>query len=157
MKSIVITVCLTLVTVLFLAVSPLQQLPRLLEGRSGSELSLFLTLNGERSRVLQTDGGGSLLWVADGGIGSFAITGGLVYYLENVGTVVCHLCNPGPDQLTWDGGCNSTPSDPNYGFPVPVGGYRWISTRDGTTTLKAVSGSGATATTGCTMPVAIMR
>jgi len=154
MKSIVITICLTLGAVLFLAVAPLEQLPKLLEGRSGSELSLFLTLNGERSRPVQVDGGGLRLVTTDAGLAEVIVSGGSVYYLENVGSTACHLCGPNPDQLTWDGGCNTTVADVNYGFPLPVGGYRWISLRDSTSLLKAVPASGTAA---CTVAVSIMR
>lgn len=122
-------------------------------GRTSSELGLFLILNGERGRTVQADGGGLMLWTADGGMATITVSGGNVYYVENAGSVACHLCTSAAEGLTWDGGCNTTVSDPNYGWPIAVGGYRWISTRDTTTTFRAVPASGST----CSMPVAIMR
>lgn len=126
----------------------------LLTGRTGSELGLFLLLNGERTRSLQADGGGLMLFTSDAGIASVTVTGGSVLLIENPGTNACHLCGPNADS-TWDGGCNTTVSDINYGSPITSsGGQRWVSLRDTTTTLKAVPASGSTT---CTLPVFIMR
>jgi hypothetical protein len=93
-----------------------------------------------------------MLYTADAGMASITVTGGLVYYVENTGSVAFHLCTSGPEG-TWDGGCNTTPGDPNYGSKVAVDGYRWISTRDTTTTFRAVPASG----TSVAAPVSIMR
>lgn len=126
----------------------------LLTGRTGSELGLFLLLNGERTRSVQSDGGGLMLFTSDAGIATATVPGGGVVLVENPGTAACHLCGPLADG-TWDGGCSTTTSDPNYGSPVAAsGGQRWISLRDGTTTLRAVPASGSAS---CAMPVFIMR
>lgn len=128
--------------------------PQPAQARDGSELVLFQKLNGELERPVQSDGGGLLLFVADGGIASVTVSGGGNYYFENTGTVICHLCNPQPNQSGWDGGCNTTVADPNYGAPVAVGGYKYRATRDTTTTFKAVPASGGAS---CTMPVWLLR
>lgn len=140
------------VAALFMGVVP--NVAPLLVGRTGSELGLFLLLNGERTRSLQADGGGLMLYTADAGIASVTVTGGSVLYVENPGSNACHLCGPNADS-TWDGGCNTTAGDINYGSPISSsGGQRWISLRDTTTTLKAVPASGSTT---CALPVFIMR
>lgn len=154
-------VALFVVSVLFMGAlaSPLSVVPSLTAGRTGSELGLFLLLNGERTRSTQSDGGGLLLWTADAGVATVTVTGGSIIYVENPGSTACHLCGPGPSASAtaadWDGGCNTTVGDVNYGSIVSAsGGQRWISLRDSTTTLKAVPASGSTT---CTMPVYLMR
>lgn len=119
----------------------------------GTEFSLFLLLNGERSRTLQADGGGLALWTTDAGMATATVPANGVVYLENAGTAIAYVCGPLADG-TWDGGCSTTTSDPNYGSPIAVGGYRWISLRGTTSTLKAVPASGSAA---INVPVFIMR
>lgn len=133
--------------------SPLSGLARFVEGRSGSELSLFLVLNGERVRPTQADAGGLTLYTVDAGIASITVSGGSVYYME-CPTTACHVCSPGPDGITWDGGCSNVVGDPNYGSLITSGGYRYISTRDSTTTIKGVAASGSA---NCVCPTFIMR
>jgi len=137
---------------LFMGVA-VPQVQQLALGRTGSELGLFLLLNGERTRSIQSDGGGLALWTTDAGVATISVTGGSVLYVENAGTTICHICGPLADS-SWDAGCSTTTSDPNYGSPVAVGGYRWISLRDTTTTIKAVPPSGSAA---INCPVFYMR
>jgi len=125
-----------------------------LQSRTPDQLQLFHLLNGERERPVQSDGGGLLLFVNDGGLATATVSGGSVYYFENTGTVGCHLCTPQPDQATWDGGCNSTVANPNYGKWVDAGSGTIISTRDSTTLIKAIPVAGGLS---CTMPGWIMR
>ncbi len=122
--------------------------------RPTSELGLFQILNGERVRALLSDGGPASLLTDSGVPASVTVTGGQVYYIENAGTAACHICTPGPELTTWDGGCSTTISDPNYGSPLAVGGFRWIVTQSTTTVIKALPpAAGGT----CVAPVSIMR
>lgn len=123
-------------------------------GNRPSETPMFQLLNGERTRSTQADGGGLTLYTADAGIASVTVTGGSVILVENPGSNACHLCSA-PADGTWDGGCNTTVGDVNYGSPITSsGGQRWIILRPDATTLKAVPASGSTT---CTLPVFIMQ
>lgn len=139
------------------AVSPVSQAPALAETRTSSELGLFLLLNGERARPAQADGGGLLLFTSDGGIASVVVPKNSVLYIENPGTNACHLCGANADGV-WDGGCNTTVADVNYGSPIAAsGGQRWISVRDtpdGGAVIKAVPASGSST---CALPVYFMQ
>lgn len=153
MRASIFAFALGVTAVAAMAVSPLSHVPALAESRTGSELGLFLLLNGERVRTVQADGGGLTLFTSDAGIASVTVPGGGVVYIENPGTTACHLCSP--SDSAWDGGCNTTVGDPNYGSPIAAsGGQRWVSLRDSTTTLRAVPASGSA---GCSMPVFNMR
>ncbi len=147
-----------IVAVLFMgAVTPPSALPRLLEGaRPGNAVSLEQLQLGERSRPLQSDGGGLLLWTADAGVATVTVTGGGLYTFQNIGPPAagCHLCTPNPDGLTWDGGCSGTVTDPNYGVFIDGGAAITVLLRDTTTTLKAIPASGSAT---CTMPGWVMR
>lgn len=147
------------VAVVAMAMSPLPHVVSSLTARTGSELGLFLLLNGERTRPVQADGGGLMLYTADAGVAEVTVPSGGVVYVENAGSNICHLCGPGPSASSttadWDGGCSATASNVNYGSPIAATtGQRWISLRDTTTTLRAVPASGSTT---CTLPVYLMR
>lgn len=140
-----------------MAVSPLSAVAPMAEGRTNSELGLFLLLNGERARSAQADGGGLLLFTSDGGIASVVVPRNSVLYIENPGSNACHLCSANADAV-WDGGCNTTVSDVNYGTAIAAsGGQRWISVRDtpdGGAVIKAVPASGSST---CALPVYFMQ
>jgi hypothetical protein len=108
------------------------------EARPPSQYSLDVFLNGERVRPLDVDGGGLLL-TTDSGLVSVPVTGGGVYVVENMSAAACHLCMGNkPEQATWDGGCSTTLSDPNYGSALAAGTSRVIVTQDTTTAIKAL-------------------
>lgn len=122
------------------------------QAREGSQLGLTLRLNGERVRPVQSDGGGLMLWTVDAGVATVTVTAGSTVLVE-CPTAACHICGPGSDG-TWDAGCNVTIGDPNYGSPIASGGYRFITLRDTTTTLRGVP---ATSSATCSCAVYTMR
>lgn len=128
--------------------------PRAEAGRPSNAVSLEQLQLGERSRPLQTDGGGLLLWTADAGVASATVSGGGLYVFENLGTNGCFLCGPNPDGATWDGGCSAAISDPNYGQWLDAGVSRMVLLRDSTTLLKAIPPADKV---GCTIPGWLMR
>jgi hypothetical protein len=118
----------------------------------GTEFQLLLLLNGERVRTLQSDGGGLMLYANDGGaIASATVPANAVVTVDCIQSV--HLCVPSDG--TWDGGCNTTVSDINYGSLCAAGTSRTMSLRGTTTTIKGVRPSG----TGIEVvaPIYIMR
>lgn len=137
--------------------SPSAAVPPLAQGaRPTTPLALEQLKIGERSRPLQSDGGGLLLWTADAGVATATVSAGGLYVIENAGTVAqgCWLCGPNPDGVTWDGGCSTTSNDPNYGRFLDGGSSVVVLLRDTTTTLKAIPASGVVT---CTLPVWLMR
>ena len=124
-------------------------------GKPSSPFGLELMKLGERVRPLQADGGGLMLFTSDAGIATATVVAGHLYYVENVVAALagpCFICNPNPEGATWDGGCSSTPSDPNYGASLALDGGRFII--PSSTTLKAVPGTG---TSVCVLPLSLMR
>lgn len=127
--------------------------------RPQQDLALFLALNGEPTRPTVTttsvlaDGGTSTtisylsLTTTDAGIGTATVVGGGVYFSpgcfsDTTGTpLAVNVCVPAS---SWDGGCNNTNTDINYGVPLAAGEKRWWVLTDATTTLAAAPQSGAT-------------
>ena len=134
---------------LTLAVTPAEA------ARPGNALSLQQLSVGERSRTVQNDGGGLMLWVTDAGIGSVAVTGGTLVYIANAGTLGCFVCLPGPEGVTsWDGGCGTVPSDPNFGQFLDAGASWLVLLKDTTTLIETRP---APTVQFCTLPVWTMR
>ena len=107
----------------------------------GTDFQLNLQLNGERTRTVQSDGGGLMLYSNDGGaIATATVPANAVITIDCIQSV--HLCFPPSADTTWDGGCNTTVSDPNYGSLCAAGTTRTVSLRGTTTTVKGVRPAG---------------
>lgn len=117
-----------------------------------SEFALVSLLNGERVRTLQGDGGGLMLYASDAGaIASATVPANAVITVDCIQSF--HLCVPSDG--TWDGGCNTTVSDINYGPLCTAGTTRTFSLRSTTTTIKGIRPSGTG--TEVVAPIYIMR
>ncbi len=109
--------------------------------RPGSEQELIQSLNGQQVRWKLPDGGAAgVFTVSDGGAlnnaGCMPVTGGtypggvpavpkVLVFIPLQALNVCMQPNVfAPVQ--WDGGCNTTPTDINYGVPVPVGVPQYV-------------------------------
>lgn len=118
--------------------------------RPGSELQLYLLLNGQETREVLADGGGRGIYVTDAGSVCTTVQGGGVYKLRcDVGCNVCvyakeQFGTPLPGALASDGGCWDTVTDPNYGPPLAAATDKWMVLGPGTTVLCAHPQSGAT-------------
>lgn len=128
----------------------------LMAARPGTELNIVTQLNGQPTRFLLADGGPSGIFTTfDGGVlnsvGCMPLTGattlGGTTVVPNVLMVVpatsMALCvRPSPSAPKWDGGCNLSPGDLNYGVPVQAGVPQYLTPSSTATQLCAASDAG---------------
>ena len=108
--------------------------------RPPGEFAMLLKLNGEPSRPTQTDGGPLTLYAASG-VGSIPVTGGQVYMIGGC-TNPINLCVVDHSLATWDGGCNNTTTDPNFGNQLAATTNRWVVTQENTITVAGQAQDG---------------
>lgn len=100
--------------------------------RPGNEATLIQQLNGQPVRVLMPDGGAwGIFTVFDGGAANAMGCAPLTGLTNNIGGAISanvvflspsstvHVCvQPSINGPLWDGGCNPSPRDLNYGLPL---------------------------------------
>lgn len=132
--------------------------------RPGNEFALVQQLNGQPSRWVMPDGGRSGVYNASGSTGCMPLTGAYVfgtpYRLPDAGTstsipvspnvllfvpkVPGLLCvRPSTFAPSWDGGCNHSPSDENYGVPLAANVPQYITPDSAARSLCFVTDAGA--------------
>lgn len=104
--------------------------------RPQNDTALLLQLNGEPRRWLMEDGGWSGMYGS--GIQCMKIYSGDTLLLEPSAEI--HLCM-GQMDGGWDGGCNTTVTDPNYGVTFSTDKY--LSTQNKTALICEVPTSGS--------------
>lgn len=123
--------------------------------RPGTEQQLIQQLNGQPTRWVLPDGGRSGVFTQfDGGAannkGCMALTGATTSsmsiapnVLVFVPLVPVNMCErPSSYSTKWDGGCNTLPTDENYGVPLPVNVPQYTSPDSQATALCFVTDAG---------------
>ena len=126
--------------------------------RPGTDLGLFLCLNGEETRPQFVDGGGLGMYVTDAGAACATVPPAGCWKMNcDTAVNVCPVAldyggatykdqtNTRVASLAQDGGCNNTVHDANYGAPLPASTDRFFIGNSGTTSVCVHPQSGATA------------
>lgn len=123
--------------------------------RPGSTLQLFQQLNGQPSRWIMPDGGMSGIFAGTSG-GCMPVLGGTVQgppgagvwsftpsTLLVVATGPINLCvRPSGPSQRWDGGCNTTDTDENFGVPLQANVPQYITIDPYSQTICAATDAG---------------
>ena len=124
--------------------------------RPGNEAQLIQQLNGQPSRPVMPDGGAwGVFTIFDGGpLNNFACAP-LTGLVNNVGGAISanvlllsplsqyNVCvQPSINGPLWDGGCNTIPTDPNYGVPLQAI-PQYVTPDSAARTICAVSDAGS--------------
>ncbi len=132
-------------------IAALAVVPVLMAARPGTEYQAVMQLNGQPTRWVMPDGGRSGVYAA-ASTACMPLTGATnsvngavsANVLVMVPLVPINLCiRPSIGSPRWDGGCNITPTDENYGVPLPVGVPQYITPDNAATHLCAVSDAGS--------------
>lgn len=112
--------------------------------RPGSDLALFLRLNGQPTRWVMADGGASGMF----GSGQQCMTVQPNDVLKLTPSAAVYLCTPSPTGKTmttgdspgaWDGGCSSTATDVQMGDYVGANVEHYVVTGDATNICQVPS------------------
>jgi hypothetical protein len=140
-----------------LALVPMLGLAALvMAARPGTEQQLVQQLNGQPIRVRMSDGGAwGIFTTYDAGTANNFACAPLTGLTNNVGASVSanvlvfiplaqlNVCvMPSVNGPMWDGGCNTIPSDINYGWPVAANVPQYITPDSVATRICAVSDAG---------------
>lgn len=127
----------------------------LMAARPGNEFNLVTQLNGQPSRWVLQDGGRSgVFTVFDAGANSYGCMD-LTGATNSVGAAVSpnvivvvplmpvNVCvRPSVFSPAWDGGCNTIPTDENYGVPMQAGVPQYMTPDLAARALCVVSDAG---------------
>lgn len=115
------------------------------EARPASEFQLFTLLNGEPRRWQMPDAGWSGTYGS--AVSCFPVSrticpGGVLKFTP---PAKIHVCL-GQVGNSWDGGCVTTTTDPNYGDPAAADTPAFLVLQDGTNTVCSIPATGSATT-----------
>lgn len=128
----------------------------MMAARPGSEFQLVTQLNGQPIRVIMADGGPwGIFTTYDAGTANNFGCAPLTGLTNNVGAAVSanvlvfiplaqlNVCvMPSVNGPLWDGGCNTLPTNINYGWPVAANVPQYITPDSVATRICAVTDAG---------------
>jgi hypothetical protein len=116
--------------------------------RPGTEFQLFQQLYGNPQRWVMSDGGASGIFVSSGQACISLVTAAsplipgqtLMFVAETPSNVCVQKAQLG---LPWDGGCNTTDTDVNFGVPIQPWVPQYIGPDNNATSICAASDGGS--------------